>query len=73
MFFIQWDGTLLDYRLKMHPNKTTYIPKNGLKNIQTMKQQLKLLGLSIDWDLEISTCDEDIIPTELFIDFTIMD
>ena len=41
------------------------------QNIKEMKRQLKLLGLSIDWDLEISTCD----PTyykhqqELFIDF----
>ena len=25
-------------------------------NIQTMKPQLKQLGLSIDWDREISTC-----------------
>ena len=29
------------------------------QNIQTMKKQLKMLGLSIDWDLEISTCDEE--------------
>ena len=29
------------------------------KNISTMKHQLQLLGLSIDWDLEISTCDEE--------------
>ena len=29
------------------------------KNIKIMKDQLKLLGLSIDWDLEISTCDKD--------------
>ena len=28
-----------------------------LKNISTMKKQLKCLGLSIDWDKEISTCD----------------
>ena len=28
------------------------------ENIQTMKKQLKLLGLSVDWDLEISTSDE---------------
>jgi len=29
------------------------------KNISTMKGQLKRLGLSIDWDREISTCSED--------------
>ncbi len=29
------------------------------KNILTMKEQLKKLGLSIDWDREISTCSED--------------
>ena len=28
-------------------------------NINTMKNQLKKLGLSIDWDREISTCSED--------------
>ena len=41
------------------------------KNIATMKHQLQLLGLSIDWDREISTCDEDYYKhqQELFIDF----
>ncbi|OUV60780.1 MAG: leucine--tRNA ligase [Candidatus Pelagibacter sp. TMED128] len=41
------------------------------KNIKTMKDQLKMLGLSIDWDLEISTCDESYYKhqQELFIDF----
>ena len=41
------------------------------KNIKQMKRQLKLLGLSIDWDLEISTCDENYYKhqQELFIDF----
>ncbi len=41
------------------------------ENINTMKNQLKMLGLSIDWDLEISTCDEDYYKhqQELFIDF----
>ena len=29
------------------------------KNISVMKSQLKKLGLSIDWDREISTCSED--------------
>ena len=29
------------------------------KNISTMKNQLKRLGLSIDWDREISTCSPD--------------
>ena len=41
------------------------------KNIETMKKQLKMLGLSIDWDLEISTCDKDYYKHQqsLFIDF----
>ena len=41
------------------------------ENIKTMKKQLKMLGLSIDWDLEISTCDEDYYKHQqsLFIDF----
>ena len=29
------------------------------KNIETMKNQLKKLGLSIDWSREISTCNEE--------------
>jgi leucyl-tRNA synthetase len=36
----------------LHPKDWT------LKNISSMKLQLKRLGLSIDWDKEISTCDE---------------
>ena len=49
----------------LHPKKWTN------KNIETMKNQLKMLGLSIDWDLEISTCDEKYYKhqQELFIDF----
>ena len=41
------------------------------QNIDTMKNQLKMLGLSIDWNLEVSTCDESYYKhqQELFIDF----
>ena len=41
------------------------------KNIITMRNQLKLLGLSIDWESEISTCDSKYYKhqQELFIDF----
>ena len=38
---------------KLHPKDWTN------SNIQTMKSQLKLLGFSIDWEREISTCNED--------------
>ena len=34
-----------------------------MKNITTMKNQLKLLGLSIDWEREISTCDKELLQT----------
>ena len=38
---------------KLHPRIWTK------KNIAVMKNQLQRLGLSIDWDKEISTCDEN--------------
>ena len=49
----------------LHPKQWTE------KNIEVMKNQLKMLGLSIDWDLEISTCNKDYYKhqQELFIDF----
>jgi leucyl-tRNA synthetase len=41
------------------------------KNIETMKSQLKQLGLSIDWNREISTCSDDYYKHQqkLFLDF----
>jgi len=49
----------------LHPKDWTY------KNIDIMRAQLQQLGLSIDWDLEITTCDKDYYKhqQELFIDF----
>ena len=47
-------------------------PKTWTKlNIDTMRLQLKKLGLSIDWDKEISTCSTDYYKhqQELFLDF----
>ena len=38
---------------KLHPKEWTN------NNIETMKAQLKLLGFSIDWEREISTCNDD--------------
>ena len=51
-----WDAFGLpaeQYAIKTgnHPAKFTE------KNIETFKKQLKMLGLSFDWDKEISTCD----------------
>ena len=37
----------------IHPAEWTY------SNIDTMKSQLKLMGLSIDWSREFATCDKD--------------
>ncbi len=50
---------------KLHPKIWTE------KNIAEMKRQLKLMGLSINWDLEVSTCDENYYKhqQEIFIDF----
>jgi len=50
---------------KVHPAKWTR------ENIATMRSQLKTLGLCIDWDREISTCEPDYYKHEqkMFLDF----
>jgi len=48
-----------------HPRTWTYA------NIATMREQLKPLGLSIDWSREFATCDDDYVAQQqaLFLDF----
>ena len=50
---------------KVHPRDWTY------RNIDTMRAQLKLMGLSIDWSREFATCDVDYYHRQqmLFVDF----
>ena len=50
---------------KVHPGKWTHA------NIETMKSQLKLLGLSIDWSREFATCDPSYYKHQqkMFLDF----
>ncbi len=61
MFFIPWVGMPLVFPLKMQLFKINLHPGvwRTKKNISIMKSQLQRLGLSIDWDKEISTCDEN--------------
>ena len=64
-----WDAFNLQHNASkdnnLHPKEWTN------SNIKTMKKQLKSLGLSIDWNLEISTCDKEYYKhqQEIFIDF----
>ncbi len=48
-----------------HPGKWTY------ENIATMREQLKLLGLSLDWSREIATCDPEYYGEQqrIFLEF----
>ena len=50
---------------KIHPRKWTY------ENIDTMRAQLKAMGLSIDWEREFATCDPVyyVHQQRLFLDF----
>ncbi|MBX7145814.1 MAG: leucine--tRNA ligase [Alphaproteobacteria bacterium] len=49
----------------VHPKTWTY------QNIKTMREQLKSMGLSIDWSREIATCHPDYYRYEqkMFLDF----
>jgi len=50
---------------KVHPAKWTY------QNIDTMRAQLKSMGLSLDWSREFATCDVEYYHRQqmLFVDF----
>ncbi len=50
---------------KVHPKAWTY------QNIATMRDQLKSMGLSLDWSREFATCDVDYYTRQqsLFLDF----
>ena len=50
---------------KVHPAKWTR------ENVATMREQLKTMGLSIDWSREISTCEPEYYAFEqkMFLDF----
>ena len=50
---------------KTHPANWTYA------NIESMKTQLKQMGLSYDWDRELATCNPDYYKFEqkMFLDF----
>jgi len=50
---------------KVHPKEWTYA------NIDTMRRQLKTMGLSLDWTREFATCDPEYYQHQqsLFLDF----
>jgi leucyl-tRNA synthetase len=50
---------------KVHPKEWTY------QNIDTMRRQLKSMGLSLDWSREFATCDVEYYQRQqhLFLDF----
>ena len=65
-----WDAFGLPAENAAKQNKLS--PKDWTKkNISEMKRQLRMLGFSIDWNKEISTCNEDYYKHQqsLFIDF----
>ena len=71
MFYTLWVG-LFCLPAENASKQNNLHPRDWTKqNIEVMKKQLKLLGLSIDWSAEISTCDEQYYKhqQELFIDF----
>ena len=72
VFYIPWAGDSFGLPAENASKQNNLHPKDWTENnIKVMKKQLQMLGLSIDWDLEISTCNKDYYKhqQELFIDF----
>lgn len=60
MFCILWDGMLLGFLRKTQPIKHGTPPgKWTWENIANMREQLKSMGCSYDWDREVATCHPD--------------
>ena len=67
--YIQWDNSR--YASRKCGKKNHLDPKTWTENnIKNMRSQLKMLGLSIDWDREISTCSPEYYKhqQELFLE-----
>ncbi len=74
MYFIQWDGILFGLPAEnaaikhgIHPHKWT------MENIEEMKEQLNLLGISYDWDKEVATSTPEYyrFTQEIFLKFLV--
>ena len=71
MYCTQWDG-IFGMPAENAAKQNNLDPKEWTeKNISNMKKQLKKLGLSIDWNREISTCTADYYKHQqkLFLEF----
>jgi leucyl-tRNA synthetase len=57
---IRWAGTPSACRPKTRRCRTRFIRATGpMPTSTTMRGQLKIMGLSLDWSREFATCDVD--------------